>query len=196
MNYELRIKKQKEKGFTLVETLVAVAILSMAILGLLSVLASGIIDTTYAKNKIIAGYLAQEGIEYVRNMRDTYVLYDATSAQNGWNSFNTKLTSASCQAVNGCYFNASSLSYSVPSSKAMTNISILPCSSGSCPYLLYDTTNGKYGYASGTTSSFIRKIRISQILPDETEIFSTISWNQGSGIYSITLSENLYNWVQ
>lgn len=69
------------------ETLVAISIFTMSILGLLSILASGISDTNYAKEKMVASYLAQEGIEYVRNMRDTAVLYDTLGAQHGWNAF-------------------------------------------------------------------------------------------------------------
>jgi prepilin-type N-terminal cleavage/methylation domain-containing protein len=79
--------KQTNKGFTLVETLVSISIFSMAILGLLSVLASSITNTTYAKQKMAADYLAQEGIEYMRNVRDTLVLYDPVNAQHGWDTF-------------------------------------------------------------------------------------------------------------
>ncbi|MFH1201091.1 MAG: prepilin-type N-terminal cleavage/methylation domain-containing protein [bacterium] len=76
----------KGGGFTLVETLVAVSIFSMSILGLMSILASGISDTNYVKQKIAASYLAQEGIEYVRNIRDTNVI-SAVDGQTGWNTF-------------------------------------------------------------------------------------------------------------
>jgi type II secretory pathway pseudopilin PulG len=76
--------KQKNKAFTLVETLVAISIFTISILGLISVLASGISDTGYAKKKISATYLAQEGIEYTRNIRDTHVLYGGST---GWNDF-------------------------------------------------------------------------------------------------------------
>lgn len=89
--------KQKNKAFTLVETLVAVSIFTMSILGLISVLASGISDTNYAKQKITAAFLAQEGIECVRNKRDNLVLYDTVSAQNGWNTF--KASSKNCPIV-------------------------------------------------------------------------------------------------
>jgi Tfp pilus assembly protein PilV len=77
----------KGDGFTLVETLVAISIFTMSILGLMSILASGISNTTYAKQKMVASYLAQEGIEYVRNLRDTSVLYDVAGAQHGWDAF-------------------------------------------------------------------------------------------------------------
>lgn len=97
MNYELQIKKQRNKacpaklqrsrGFTLVETLVAISIFTVSILGMMSVLASGISNTNYAKQKITAEYLAQEGIEYVRNTRDTNMLYNAGGSQAGWIAF-------------------------------------------------------------------------------------------------------------
>jgi hypothetical protein len=53
----------------------------------LSILSQGITNTTDAKKRIMASYLAQEGIEYVRNMRDTDVLYDGAGAQHGWVTF-------------------------------------------------------------------------------------------------------------
>jgi Tfp pilus assembly protein PilV len=85
---KIKLKNNKfSKGFTLVETLVSISIFTVSILGLLSILSQGISDTGYAKQKMIAAYLAQEGIEYVRNMRDTYVLYDSVDAQTGWNKF-------------------------------------------------------------------------------------------------------------
>src|SRR3990167_10563893 len=80
---------RSKRGFTLVETLVAISIFTVSILGLLSVLSGGISDTSYAKKKIIASYLAQEGIEYIRNMRDNYVLYPSNGT---WNNFKAKLS--------------------------------------------------------------------------------------------------------
>lgn len=81
----LKLKKDNKlnRAFTLIETLVAISIFTMSILGLMSILASGISDINYAKNKITAAYIAQDGIEYIRNMRDTYVLYSV----NGWDNF-------------------------------------------------------------------------------------------------------------
>lgn len=80
----MRLLKQKNKGggFTLVETLVGLLIFSMSVVAMMSVLGSGLQDTTYAKQKIVAGYLAQEGIEYARNVRDTYALNG-----DGWEEF-------------------------------------------------------------------------------------------------------------
>jgi len=186
--------KQKNRAFTLVETLVAISIFTMSILGLLSILSQGITDTTYAKKKIIAAYLAQEGIEYIRNMRDTFVLYDPTDSQTGWNSFKSKLINSACQAGTGCYFDDRNLNYANPS-QPMAGITVAPCGS-SCPNILYDNTTGKYSYALGMDSGFARKIQISQISADEIKISSTVYWMQGSGSYNMTFSENLFNWIQ
>jgi len=189
------MKKNKNfnNGFTLVETLVAVAIFSVSILGLLSLLASSITNTTYAKEKIIAGYLAEEGVEYMRNLRDTYVLY-SSSGQVGWNNFNTKV--AGCATANGCYFDDSTVSFAFPSNMAMTNLTLTACSSSSCPNgaLNYDSSTGKYG-TSGSRSSFVRQILVKQISADEINVLSTVYWKQGSGTFSVTLSDNLFNWV-
>ncbi|MEK7219403.1 MAG: prepilin-type N-terminal cleavage/methylation domain-containing protein, partial [Patescibacteria group bacterium] len=92
-----KIFQQKHKGFTLIETLIAISIFTVSILALMSVLGQGISNTNYAKQKIIASYLAQEGIEYMRNMRDNDVLYTQITGKN-WGSFKSKL--APCNSGN------------------------------------------------------------------------------------------------
>ena len=76
----------KGGGFTLVETLIAISIFSVSIITMMSILGTGISNTNYAKEKMIASYLAQEGIEYVRNKRDYYVLYPVNG---NWTNFIT-----------------------------------------------------------------------------------------------------------
>lgn len=185
--------KTHSKGFTLIETLVAIAIFSLSILGLLSVLSVGVSDTTYAKNKMVAAYLAQEGTEYVRNLRDTYMLYAATG-QIGWDTFVNRMTGASCQNANGCYWDDRNVSYS-DSSQAMIDLVLTACGS-TCPALSYDATSGKYGYATGTATNYVRKIKVTAINSNELKVFSTIYWVQGSGTYQLTFSESLFNWVE
>ena len=76
------------RAFSLLETLVAISIFTVSLLGIMSVLASSISSTSYAKQKMVATYLAQEGIEHTRNLRDTSVLSSASRA-NGWVAFKT-----------------------------------------------------------------------------------------------------------
>ena len=173
--------KQKNRGFSLVETLVAIAIFSASIIGLMSVLASGIADTNYARQKITATYLAQEGIEYIRNMRDTNAL-----AGGAWNNFTTSLNSC----VNKD--SACGINNSVPTTDSRF---IFSCSTGDCK--LYTNSGGfDTNSATGIDSGFTRKIWKETVNGDEVKIFSQVSWTQGSGLKDITLSEDLFNWIE
>lgn len=160
----------------------AISIFTVSLLGLMSVLASGITSTTYAKQKILATYLAQEGIEYIRNARDTDVLYPSNG--NAWaNTFKSSL-SGCVSAANGCGFS----SYTIPAS-------FFPCSSSTACKLFMNNNGGYDANSGGIDSGFTRKIWKNNIGADEVRIFSNVSWVQGSGNYSITFSEDLFNWV-
>lgn len=176
--------KYNKKGFTLIETLVAIAIFTVSIVGLMVVLSNSIADTSYAKKKLAAEYLAQEGIEYIRNMRDTYAIGGA-SGSAGWTSFNTVLSNSSCTSA--CYFNDAYVDYG-------SAITTCGGTEAECPELLYDATTAKYGY-SGTLSGFKRSIKVTQTT-NETKVVSTVFWSKNSGSYSIVLAETLFNWIE
>ncbi len=185
----------QNKGFTLVETLVALSIFTVSILSLLVILGGSISNTGYAKRKIIASYLAEEGVEYIRNMRDTFVLYDVINVDNGWNEFNSKLLSNSCQINDGgCYVDDQGIDYG-NQSQPMASVTLASCGTA-CPGLLYNSTTGKYNYASGTNSGYFRKITMIQISATETKVISTVYWLQGSGVKSISFSDNLFSWIE
>lgn len=65
MFYQTKKTKKDEKGFTMVESLVAITILLIAVVGPLSLLATALRDSVYLRNEITANYLAQEGLEVV-----------------------------------------------------------------------------------------------------------------------------------
>ena len=180
-------------GFTLVETLVAISIFTVSILGMMAVLSGSISDTFFAKQKLTATYLAQEGIEYIRNMRDTYALYPAT-AGTGWASFINNLSDNSCDTTNGCFFNADNIDYE-DDMRPIVDITLDDCLSSACPDGALYYEEGKYGF-SRAPSGYVRKIGMNEISDDEIQITSTVSWKQGSGEYSVTFSENLFNWIQ
>jgi prepilin-type N-terminal cleavage/methylation domain len=58
-------------GFSLMEILVVLFIVSTAMLGIVSLIIQNIQVQSINKNNLIASSLAQEGIELIRNVRDT-----------------------------------------------------------------------------------------------------------------------------
>lgn len=58
------------KGFTLLETIIAVAILATGIVASLTLISKSIQSVSLSQNRLIATYLANEGMELVRNIRD------------------------------------------------------------------------------------------------------------------------------
>jgi len=193
-------------GFTLVETLVAISIFTGAILSMLAFSGGSIGDTTYSKNKLVATFLAQEGLEYMKNLRDTHVLF----VSDGWTLFRDKV--APCEGGNGCYFNPASVSYAIPSDKAMNNLTITACP-GTCPKMYYDNsenvTTTRYNYnPSGQQTNFIRKIEVKNFnygggatdgsaeVNKEIVVISTVYWTKGDKTFSVSFSNYLKNWQE
>lgn len=69
----MRHTSSTKAGFTLIEALVAITILLVGVIGPLGLAAQGIADGLFAKNQIVANYLAQEGVELIINRRDSNV---------------------------------------------------------------------------------------------------------------------------
>jgi prepilin-type N-terminal cleavage/methylation domain-containing protein len=183
--------RKNSKGFTLVETLVAVSIFSVSILGLFAILTQGTANTAYAKKKITASYLAQEGIEYIRNLRDTNMLYSGSIL--GWTFFQAKVNGVRCDLPEGCYFDDRNVSFT-DSSQPMRDLDMIRCNPA-CAELRYDVATWKFGYASGVNSGFTRKINVN-FLGNEAEVTSTVSWTHSGRTYSLAFSENLFNWAE
>ncbi len=177
--------KSKNSGFTLIETLVAIFIFSFSILGIIVISSHGVGDVQYAKNRLIASYLAQEGIELTRNIRDTTVM-----GNTGWTDF-VNLMIPTCQ--DGC-----SLDYTFwmnggtpPFTSCVSPIDCL---------VYYDDSPGGKGYIQDSNFSatkFYRTLRAQDLSADELNIISEVSWTQGSSttVYSVKAEENLFNWI-
>lgn len=98
-----------ERGFTLVEVLVAITLLLMVIVGPMKILATANHSSSFATEQITAWFLAQEGLELAQHGRDNYLLqyFNKLNGGNGstvadpWNQFKTG-TYASCFTATGC----------------------------------------------------------------------------------------------
>jgi prepilin-type N-terminal cleavage/methylation domain-containing protein len=64
-------KKTKQFGFTIIEIIVVLAIVSIGLIGVISLMGRNIQVERNNKNFLVASMLAQEGLELARNIRDT-----------------------------------------------------------------------------------------------------------------------------
>ena len=184
----------KKSGFTLIETLVALSIFTVSILGMIVILADGTSNVSYAKSKTISTYLSQEGVELVRNLRDEYTLNG-----QGWARFKQKVTTPLLEDCVG----AGCIAYIDPATYA-TVIQECPPSSGSiqgaCPPLTRDispASSGFYNYSNPSKpTAFQRVIRVMPmgVLGDELKVSSTVFWSYKGKNYTTVSSESLFNW--
>lgn len=70
------------KGFTLIELLIATSVIVVGIGGAFMSVQQGISAIDYCNSRFIAAFLAQEGVEIIKNIRDTNFL-ESNSWDNG-----------------------------------------------------------------------------------------------------------------
>lgn len=180
------------RGFTLVETLVSLSIFVFAVVGLITITAQGVNNTNYAKSKITAVALSQEGIEIVRNVRDSYLLADGVT---GWTNFTSYMNGLGCMDGDVCNINPT---FTDPQDLSANN-GVVDCSPEESCRLTHDISgNGYYDLNQSTDSPYIRLITINtdSTSPDSIEVVSTVKWNQGTSEKVIVSREYLMNWFE
>jgi prepilin-type N-terminal cleavage/methylation domain-containing protein len=180
--------KGSNRGFTLIETLAAILLISVAIVAPMALTVQSIEGAYYARDQITASNLAQEGLEAVRSVRDANILNIALG-NPGYTLFQGIPTTHPFE-VDGTQIQPANV--------------IIDCfPTNTCGPL---ATNGVlYGYSSDTgfakPTNFTRTLTASIIWSDpsgaqEIEVTSTVSWQTAAyKTESVTLSEDLYNWV-
>ena len=165
-----------QRGFTIVETLVAITILMIAIAGPLSIASKGLTAAVTSRDQMVATYLAQESLEVVKNVRDNNVLTGASWINN----------MSSCTGGNKC--DADYLDSSIKT--------------GLSTYPLKVTSSNTYSHdSSGTATGFSRYFFLSQsggstsCLSTDAQCLVTVSvsWNEGIVPYQVLLSTEILN---
>jgi type II secretory pathway pseudopilin PulG len=83
-------------GFTLLEALVATSILMVAVTAPITIAQKGLSSAAYSKNQMIASYLAQDAIEYIKNKRDENFILNKTNSTDWLNGFDDCLGDNLC----------------------------------------------------------------------------------------------------
>lgn len=177
----MTIRNYKQEAFTLIETLVAVSILLIAIIGPISLIGDALHRIYYAKDEMIAINLAQEGIEAVRRVRDTNMLGGGSAPGNWLADLN-----------NGDYLvDAGSIT-------GLPNTFFVPC--GGCAGLpqpvYFDPTMGLYRQSAViyNPTQFSRVVTISSagLGANERKVTATVTWRTGGGAGSVSATEYFF----
>jgi len=211
-NFEQPKKEARphERGFTLIETLVAITILMIAITGPLVFVSAAVSQALYAKDQITAFYLAQDAVEQVRNIRDTNAIISraGTTHTDSWliNSNLGPNTNNLTSCLNGGG-NGSGHTCVISTTDTPGQSYIQACSGdGTCPVLDFDPVTFEYGYPSPTygtldgdtalPSIYTRAVTITELVPNvEAQVAVTITWNAQNIPRTFTVVEDLFNWA-
>jgi Tfp pilus assembly protein PilV len=195
-----------KKGFTLVETMVAISVLMFAILGPLSIASSSLANARTARDQVTAYYLAQEGLEFIRYTRDTNFLSNPDNAfsQNP-DEDNWLIGIDNCMDGNICQIDVAG--YFASNSTQDPADYIQECTGALCDTpLSIDSETGLYTYDTSDNrySPFIRTVAVERvennprgISTDNSEIKVTavVKWKPGAGLIekTVTLTEYVSN---
>lgn len=183
----LKSHLRRNRGMTLIETLVAVSILAVAIVAPMSLTIQSLLSAYYARDQVVAFNLAQEAIESVRSVRDGNILRIALNIPEG-----------SCTPTNllcGIPIGADFMIDTRDNEMTRCDIDGTP----ECSPLQTDPAQTLYGYQSGWTATpFTRTVRAEFVDVEQNEVRITVTVTRpGSGAFpSVVLHENLYRWVE
>jgi prepilin-type N-terminal cleavage/methylation domain-containing protein len=169
-----------QRAFTLLEVIVAIFVVSVGVGGVFAFLQNTVLLGPSLDNQLIASYLAQEGVEIVRNIRDTNYIRIVAGEGGSWDE-----GLANCSG--GCEGD-------------YTDFILNPL--GGTPELLQVVSSGVgttryqyYAYELGTLTIFQRVITIDGSISDLLQIAVEVRWQEKGVPRSYTIDTELYNWV-
>jgi prepilin-type N-terminal cleavage/methylation domain-containing protein len=168
------ILPRSQSGFSLVETLVAITVLLLVIVGPMSISSSAARSTSYSSEQVVAFFLAQEGAELVQKARDDLQLQNfAGSNATPWNDF------SSGSLYSDCFVSGAGCGLELQDGDANGSLETpINCGLTSCQ-LYINNSGGRSRYthdSTGTETQFTRVIEMSATAGREVEVISTVSW--------------------
>jgi len=187
------------KGFSLVETLVAIAILLIIIVGPMSIATNSANSTSFANQQVMAYFLAQEGLELAQKGRDDFLLasFNAGNTEGSdiaWDAFTgTSGQFADCFA-DGCGLEI----LEGPNG----DVDVIDCSDEiDCRLYLTAATDERSQYTyddsnNAEITDFTRVVTMEEVsLSKDVLVTSVVSWRTGNqvAVQSTTATTYLYN---
>lgn len=182
------------RAFTLVETMVAIAVLAIALVGPFIAVQNALRASYIARDQLVAAHLAQEGMEYIRSVRDANYL---NNRAGGW------LDGFSAASRDLCY----SLTSTAPSGVCILDpirgdfhasgqaaAMDEQASHAAAPVLNLDASR-RYTQQAGSATSFKRTVQITTLSATEIRVTITVSWTTLKQTYSVVVSDTLRDWL-
>ena len=170
----------KQQGFTLIELIITLAILSFGIIGVYSAFAPIVALNYTISSRMSAVYLAQEGFEIARNVRDSNVLKIHQGQRIAWDDGLSRCA-LGCQAD----YKTQTRQQTFENALKLYNES---------DHLRIDA-NGFYSYDQGMATIFTRKITITPAIgSDALKVVVEVFWNYNGKPFSFSTEGILYNY--
>lgn len=169
-----------QRGFTLVETLVAITIIALAMVGPLYAVQQSLTAARNSRDYLIASSLAQEGIEYVRSIRDANYLTVLGGGSRSW-LYGLDGTGGSTNCTSPCVVDPVRGTVSNTIEPLRLNNQNLYTQQGGLPRV----------------TPYTRTVQITAVPGSTTEVVVTVtvSWSAKGRPYTVTLIERLHNWL-
>lgn len=151
----MKAKKVKNySGFSFIEAMLSMAVLTIGIIGVMPLLLSGMNTTNDSRDQQIAVLLAQEGVELIRNIRD-----------NNWAAGLDSFSYFPSGSKSNCRID-----------KSYSDGSSILCVDAATKKLYIDA-NGFYLHSSaGILSKFQRKLIIDMSTAKQATVTSVVAW--------------------
>lgn len=159
--------KNNLPGFTLVEIMAVLFVVSLGLIGVLSLIIQNIQSQNINKKSIVAYQLAQEGIELIRKTRDTNWLN-----ADPWNK----------NLVSGDYY----MDFLDP----IPNLLTAPEQAD-----LYKDGEGFFVHEGGVGQTFYRRlITIENLTAHSMRVYSKVTWSDRGNVFDYDLETLLFDW--
>lgn len=168
----------KEQGFTLIETIIATALILTSIVGIYGLGTFNFRSAQASRDQFIAASLGQEGIEVIQALRyRNWLMYPDDPSK--WLDYN---------GISGGLKGTHRVqSYSGQGNALLLDPDAnIPLSMSSNGYYNYDT--------GGKPTKFFREVKVTSINANTALVSASVTWQEGPAINTFVAKDHLTNW--
>jgi hypothetical protein len=174
----IKALRKNKKGFSLLDVMMALGVVTLGLMGIISLATQNIQEQSTNKNYLTASMLAQEGLELARNVRDTNFL-------------------------NGGVWDNGLVGEDVTATSTFTIDPNFPISINNIPNLISDalciiyfnSTSNRYTHdSSGAQATIFRRLVTVVDHANYIEVIATVEWTERGQTHSYEAATNLYDW--